>query len=234
MIGIYKITSPNGKVYIGQSINIEKRFNTYYKLHCKSQIILYNSFVKYGIENHKFEILEECLVKNLNIRERFYQDNYNVLEKGLNCKLTHTNNKSGFVSIETKIKMSKSSLLMTQETKNKIGNSNKGKKRTEEFKKNISLRMIGINKTEIQKNNISKKLKGIKRSDEFKLKCSLSKKGKKINHSYRAKIILDYNTGIYYYSIKELCEIIKVNRITFYDNIIGKTKINKYSQYKYV
>ena len=27
--GIYKITNPNGKVYIGQSIDIDKRWNKY-------------------------------------------------------------------------------------------------------------------------------------------------------------------------------------------------------------
>ena len=32
MIGIYKITSPNGKIYIGQSINIDRRFKSYRKL----------------------------------------------------------------------------------------------------------------------------------------------------------------------------------------------------------
>jgi len=35
MIGIYKITSPSNKVYIGQSINIEKRFKSYKRYDCK-------------------------------------------------------------------------------------------------------------------------------------------------------------------------------------------------------
>jgi excinuclease UvrABC nuclease subunit len=29
MVGIYKITNPNGKVYIGQAINIDKRIQKY-------------------------------------------------------------------------------------------------------------------------------------------------------------------------------------------------------------
>ena len=29
MIGVYKIISPNNKIYIGQSINIEKRWGQY-------------------------------------------------------------------------------------------------------------------------------------------------------------------------------------------------------------
>jgi predicted GIY-YIG superfamily endonuclease len=42
MIGIYKITSPTNKVYIGQSLDIEKRFVNYKGLFCKQQTKLYN------------------------------------------------------------------------------------------------------------------------------------------------------------------------------------------------
>ena len=70
--GIYKITSPSGKVYIGQSIDIKRRFTSYKTLNkSKRQVKLYNSFVKYGVENHIFETIEECLVDFLNERERF-------------------------------------------------------------------------------------------------------------------------------------------------------------------
>jgi group I intron endonuclease len=107
MIGIYKITSPTNKIYIGQSINIEKRFLDYKKLRCKSQIALYNSFVKHGIETHLFEIIEDCEIELLNERERYWQDFYNVLESGLNCKLTNTKDKNGCHNDITKIKIRK-------------------------------------------------------------------------------------------------------------------------------
>ena len=48
MIGIYKITSPSNKIYIGQSIDIEKRFYYYRKLYCLKQVKLYRSFIKIG------------------------------------------------------------------------------------------------------------------------------------------------------------------------------------------
>ena len=48
MIGIYKIISSSNKVYIGQSTNIEKRFEIYYKLKCKNQPRLYYSLKKYS------------------------------------------------------------------------------------------------------------------------------------------------------------------------------------------
>lgn len=61
MIAIYKVTSPSGKLYIGQSWNIKKRFgDDYGNLNgCKPQKLLYRSFLKYGVKNHKFEVINE-------------------------------------------------------------------------------------------------------------------------------------------------------------------------------
>jgi len=101
MIGIYKITSPSGKIYIGQTMDVGKRKKSYEKLKCKGQPKLYNSLVKYGFSEHIFEIIEECQVADLNTRERHWQDFYDVLEKGLNCRLTGTADRSGFVSKES-------------------------------------------------------------------------------------------------------------------------------------
>lgn len=94
--GIYKITSPSGKVYIGQSRNVLKRFREYKTLsNCKGQNRLYNSFLKHGVDNHIYEIIEECSINFLNEKERYWQDYYEVLnEKGLNCVLTATNLKN--------------------------------------------------------------------------------------------------------------------------------------------
>ena len=93
MVGIYKITNPNNKVYIGQSINIDKRFKQYKRYACKSQPKLYNSFNEYGVDNHIFEIIKKCEIEELNNKERFYQEKYNAIEKGLNCVYTNGNNK---------------------------------------------------------------------------------------------------------------------------------------------
>lgn len=109
--GIYKITSPSGKVYIGQSVDIKRRFTSYKTLNkSKSQVKLYNSFVKYGVDKHIFEIIEECLVDFLNEKERYWQEYYNVLEpsKGLNLCLTGTKDKKHLHSEETKLKMRES------------------------------------------------------------------------------------------------------------------------------
>src|SRR5690606_8377148 len=108
MIGIYKITSPSGKIYIGQSVNIENRIKFYRLGHLKNQTALMASFRKYGFDNHKFEVIEECDIERLNERERYWQDYYNVLRYGLNCRLTKFKDKSGRLSDETKAKISQS------------------------------------------------------------------------------------------------------------------------------
>jgi hypothetical protein len=121
---IYKILSPSGRVYIGQTVNYQIRYNKYKNLNCKRQTRLYNSFLKYGFENHMFNIIEECSIEDLNIRERYYQDLYNVLDndKGLNCKLTTTNDKSGKMLDSSRLKMSRSAKnkVYSEERKSQI------------------------------------------------------------------------------------------------------------------
>jgi len=118
MIGIYKITSPKKKIYIGQSINIERRFATYKRNNpVNKQPRLYGSFKKYGIENHKFEIVCECEIFELNEKERYYQDLFSATGKNsLNCVLQQTKNLDYFSSLETRKKISEKA---SQETKEK-------------------------------------------------------------------------------------------------------------------
>ena len=64
MIGIYKITSPSNKVYIGQSTNIEKRWSGYStnKKKMKEQTKLFNSFIKFIF---RYEFINSILNFNL-------------------------------------------------------------------------------------------------------------------------------------------------------------------------
>lgn len=63
MIGVYKITNPKNEMYIGQSCDIEKRFKQHKKKPCNKK--LRESFLKYGVENHKFEVIIECEIDDL-------------------------------------------------------------------------------------------------------------------------------------------------------------------------
>lgn len=156
MIGIYKITSPSGKVYIGQSIDLEKRYYIYSINSCNTQIRLHNSIKKYGFHNHKFEILEECLESELNIKERYYQEFYNVIGKnGLNCRLTKTNDKSGKLSQITIDKMKISQ-------KRNIGKLSSMSKKVIDLNTMIiypSVKNVA-DKFNLTQSNLSRKLKG--------------------------------------------------------------------------
>ena len=168
IIGIYKITSPTGKVNIGQSTNIYKRWQSYKGLYSSTvkQPRLYNSLTKYTPEAHIFEVIEECSVGILNERERFWQDYYEVLgPKGLNCRVTGTEDKSGYVSDETKQKQSviRKGRRLSEEHKEKLkrpqSEETKEKRRhptTESHK--TSCKLAWERKTEEEKTEKVKKL----------------------------------------------------------------------------
>lgn len=81
-VGIYAFTSPSGKVYVGQSVDLRRRFVTYRSINpAKEQRHLYNSFISHGFSNHKFEILEECEKSLLNEREIFWENHF--ISKGI-------------------------------------------------------------------------------------------------------------------------------------------------------
>ena len=78
--GIYKITNHKGRIYIGQSKNIDERIARHKKLQCcKHQLFLYRSFLKYGVDNHSFEIIlrGDFTKKELNSFESKFVKEYN-------------------------------------------------------------------------------------------------------------------------------------------------------------
>jgi len=92
MIGIYRIVNDiNQHCYIGQSVQIEKRWQNHkvaaFNINDKGyEYPLYRAFRKYGIENFTFEIIEECSQEELNEKEHYwisyYQPEYNQTEGG--------------------------------------------------------------------------------------------------------------------------------------------------------
>jgi group I intron endonuclease len=76
MVGIYKITNPSGKIYIGQSINIDKRKSKYVANHTQGQPKIQRSITKYGWEKHEFDIIEECAIEQLDERETYWKQHY--------------------------------------------------------------------------------------------------------------------------------------------------------------
>lgn len=86
--GIYKIENLlNGKIYIGQSVHIELRWQE----HCRpsSKSLIGKAIKKYGKQNFTFQIIEECEESLLNEKESYYiqyfgslvPNGYNIEEK---------------------------------------------------------------------------------------------------------------------------------------------------------
>lgn len=198
--GVYKITSPSNKVYIGQSTNIRGRFIVYLRLECKLQIKLYNSLLKHGINSHKFEIIEICDKKYLNNIERYYQDRFNAIKDGLNLKYTEGILNKGKYSDESRMKMSKSKSgrKLSEETRLKMSNSHKQRNFTDEYKKKLSEFM-----------------KSRPISAETRKKLSDANKGKLIpieQRSKTSKAVLKYDKNMNF--IKEYYGLLEAERQT--------------------
>ena len=85
MIGIYIITNKtNGKMYIGQQIDIDKRIKEHFwkafcKKDCQYKCILHAALRKYGIDTFEWRVLEECREDDLDSLEIYYIEKYNTL-----------------------------------------------------------------------------------------------------------------------------------------------------------
>lgn len=80
-VGTYSITSPSGKVYIGQSWSILTRWRAYqYQNGIQRQRKLCHSLQKYGPSAHQFKILDwfsaGCTQEDLDRREQYWIDFY--------------------------------------------------------------------------------------------------------------------------------------------------------------
>lgn len=194
---IYKITSPTGKVYVGSTINVQQRWKKYYNLHCKSQIKLYNSFLKYGTENHLFEIICECNNSEKYKLENYYGNLYNVLnfKNGLNLSLPKVDDIVSCISDETRIKMSNSN----KEFKNKnpqrffeMQQKAKEAKQTKEYKEKNSNNVKNWILQNPQKHiELQKKSKATRNKPEVKEKLSKIRKQWFIDNPNKAKNLKD-------------------------------------------
>lgn len=87
--GIYKITNIlDNKCYIGQSVDIYKRWCDHCKCGCgidtPKNNKLYTAMLQDGLENFTFELLEECSKEELNKKEAFYINLYESNNFGYN------------------------------------------------------------------------------------------------------------------------------------------------------
>jgi group I intron endonuclease len=189
--GIYILTSPSGKSYIGQSFNLKKRIGEYKRLECKGQIKIYRAILKHGFENFKVEYLFKTnnnfkyLKILLDSLEIHFIKQYNTLNNGYNIQLGGSNGKHSEETKE-KLRVLHTGKKLSEETKRKIGEKSKNKKISDRQKKILSDKFKG--KPLSEEHKLKLKISRNKRitSDETKLKMSKSQTGR--IHSEETKL----------------------------------------------
>lgn len=138
MIGIYKITNRiNNHSYIGLSTDIETRWKYHkdpYNWKREPNKVLYQAMQKYGLQNFKFEVLEECKVEELSQKEKYYIALYDTYNHGYNSTSGGEDNKydshpghkltkKDIIDIRTRYKNKQRKADVYQLYKNRIGES---------------------------------------------------------------------------------------------------------------
>jgi len=221
--GIYKITSPNNKIYIGRSVNIKRRFSDYKRLGCKAQTLLYMSFLKHGVESHCFEVIEYCEISKLNERESYFIKLLSSTKRGVGLNCTSGGDTCVFTK-RTRTKMSKSATGRISVMKGK------------RFSDEVRLKMSLAKKGKPAHN------KGKKKTPEQAIQCRLNRLGKPHSEETKrkmserrqgmnAKKVIDTKTQIVYNSIKDAAFSIGLKTNTLGEMLRGANK-NK-TNFKY-
>lgn len=197
---IYKLISPSGKIYIGQtSSNLELRFNQHinaWKKWSKNKTKkgfctkLFYGFESYSPETWTKEIIYQTTLKeDLDEKESYFIELYDSINTGYNITKGGNGRKVDFLDEDHKqnISMAKKQFFETEEGKDwkkiaserNLGKNNpmfgKTYNKTDEAKKFMSEKMKGKNVGKIPWN------KGKSLDDDYKKKISDNRKGKGLN-----------------------------------------------------
>lgn len=156
--GIYKITNKvNGKVYIGKSKDIKARWKKHIQRSKTSYLHLYSAMRKYGLENFSFEVLFET-ARNDRLMD-FWEVAMIAEYQAMNKNFGYNNTRGG------------DGCSPSEATRQKMSNSQKGKKHSEETKRKLS---------EIARNP----------SKETREKMAIAKRGCKLSIDHKQRIAL--------------------------------------------
>jgi group I intron endonuclease len=205
--GIYLIRNKlNGKCYVGQAHNIEKRWVYYLRSEStKSRLglagaeLLRKAIKKHGVINFDFSILEELPEDDqfkMNSREQFWVSKFHAFVEDGGYNLTLGGGQNGTFSKESRKRMSNSHIGLShtsgmkgrkhsETTKQKISENNKGKhsisrgSKTKEQKQRQSEAWTSeMRQAAAERARTQSKTTGWHHSDETKQKMSNAKKGK--------------------------------------------------------
>lgn len=246
MVCIYKITSPSGKIYIGQTWNFPKRIYHYRRpVSCKGQPGVSRSIAKYGYENHLFEAIyilpEDISQLVLDEYEQFYIIQFRESgAKMLNMRDGGSGGKMGPEAIEkikikrknqapptlgfkhreeTKVKMAKimAGRPMPKAALDRAADMRRGKPLSEETKAKLK-------KAKAEYNHWN----GRKHTEESRKKQSLKKLGNKINN----KRVQRLDTGEIFASAIDAAKSIGITKHAFWRRMTAGCK--KGPQFNYL
>lgn len=188
---IYKITNlVNGKSYIGQTVRKTKyRWNEHKNYRLSRH--LGNAMDHYGIANFQFEeIYTSFDLDDLNTKEVYFINHFNTMSNGYN--LTSGGNNE----------------LPSNDTKEKISRSLKGRKQTKEHIEKVRLARVGQ-----------------KLTDQARINQLNSRKRKKI---------ICIQTLIIYNSISEAAKLLDINKGNLSNVLNGRRKTLSGLSFRYV
>lgn len=228
MVGIYKITNlVNGKTYIGQSIDIQRRFWEHRCISHESNVHLKNALRKYGKENFKYEVLEECSEEQLDEKERYYisilKPEYNVTNGGQDTLRRYPEVIKQKISVKSKEQWAK---MSNEEKAKRIKNNLKGPRKghTVSEKTRTKLREINTGKTQSLETIEKRKetIRNKKRSGYVQT-----------NAGHRKKIIC-LETGEIFESVKQASAQLNTSRSNISKVLKGKQKTVKGYRFEYL
>jgi group I intron endonuclease len=180
---IYKtVNAINGKFYIGQDSNNNPEYygsGTAFKLALK----------KYGRENFIKEVIEVCSTQEeLNEREKYWIKETKAIELGYNLAEGGFGVSNMSDEIKQKISKSKKGKKLSEETRKKMGKSFRGRNHTEETKRKLSEINKGKKLSPEHRKKLSESHKGLKLSEEHKRKIGDRFRGKPLSEEHKRKI----------------------------------------------
>jgi group I intron endonuclease len=187
----------NGKCYVGQTKDIERRNNDWNNLNWRyGGILIERARAKYGADGFSFEILKECGDDEMNYWEKYYVKLYNS-KKPYGYNSTDGGDSIYEITEETKAKMAaakrgkpnpKSAAARRGKPNPKSAAARRGRKLSEETKARMSVAQKTSEKAKIGRTKAADALRGRKRPAEVVAKVAAAHRGMKRSEEAKEKM----------------------------------------------
>lgn len=184
---VYKITNTvNGKIYIGKTSNIARRWNEHLRAMYSRDTHLYNSMRKYGIDVFKIEIIEAVTKSRVDETEQYWIAKLNTTDNSIGYN-THAGGTGGdtFTYRSSKSK-NETRVKLSNATKQRYSNADNIERSREtsiqlwknpEYRRKVTNAVATALRTSEYRNAQSKRMKQLLKQPEMKKIWSDAKLG---------------------------------------------------------